>query len=97
MVERRTGAVSLQGGKLQLIRGAAKVLRKKLGLERALRGTGVGMVWLGEAHAVDPDASVVSGQLDWGVLTSWRNYVLKLRPRPRARSNWPTAPPRPAR
>ena len=33
-------------GKLRLTADAASVLKQKLGLERALRHDGVGMVWL---------------------------------------------------
>jgi Htaa len=73
-----SGAVSLNEGKLRLTADAAKALQRKLGLERALRRDGVGMAWLAAkanpAHAAAQ--AVVSGAAEWGVLTSWRAYVL---------------------
>lgn len=73
------GSVALSEGKLRLTMAAAKVLRQKLGLERALVGKGVGMIWLA-AQAFPthgPAQKVVSGSLQWGFLTSWREYIYK--------------------
>jgi Htaa len=73
-----SGAVSLNEGRLRLTADAAKALRQKLGLERALRRDGVGMAWLAAkanpAHAAAQ--AVASGVTEWGVLASWRAYVL---------------------
>lgn len=72
-----SGAVSLGGGKLRLTADAATALKQKLGLERALRRDGVGMVWLAaRANPTRVSVPVVSGGTDWGVLASWRKYVL---------------------
>ncbi|MEX0973702.1 MAG: HtaA domain-containing protein [Solirubrobacterales bacterium] len=76
-VDPGAGSVSVQDGKLHLIREAATLLRDRLGLERALVGKGVGMIWL--AARADPtrvEHPVVSGGAEWGVLTSLRKYVL---------------------
>ena len=73
-----TGAVSLNEGELRLTADAAKVVRKKLGLKRALRHNGIGRIWVSAkadpAHAAA--RPVTSGGLNWGVLASWRAYVL---------------------
>jgi hypothetical protein len=73
-----TGSVGIEGAKLTLMADAATALKQKLGLERALRHDGVGMAWLSAkanpAHAT-PKA-ISSGGADWGVLASWRSYVL---------------------
>lgn len=73
-----TGAVGLDGGKLRLTPEAATALKQKLGLDHALRRDGVGMVWLGARAnpAHEAAKAVVSGTADWGVLASWRAYVL---------------------
>ena len=87
-------SASIVGGKLQLTAEAAGALKQQLGLERALVGKGVGMVWL-EAHLpaktpapAKPEApkppkpshaaakAIVGGDADWGVLATWRSYVL---------------------
>lgn len=72
------GTVSLSEAQLRLTPEAAKLLRSKLGLPRALVHKGVGMAWL--AAQADPTHAaaqpVTSGELDWGVLASWRAYVL---------------------
>lgn len=72
------GAVSLNDGKLYLTADAAKALRQKLGLERALRRDGVGMAWLAAKAnpALAAARAVTSGVTEWGVLASWRAYVL---------------------
>ncbi len=73
-----TGAVSLQDAKLRLTADAAGTLKQKFGLERALRRDGVGMIWLSaKANPVLEAAKpVVSGNASWGMLASWRAYVL---------------------
>jgi hypothetical protein len=76
-VNAMAGSVSLGGGKLRLTAEAATALKQELGLERALRRDGVGMVWLlGQANPTRVSVPVASGQVDWGVLASWRKYVL---------------------
>ncbi len=84
-------SVGLEEGKLQLTSEAASALERKLGLERNLTKRGVGMVWLAaRTGATAPAApapeplkppyaaakAIVSGGADWGVLASWRSYVL---------------------
>jgi Htaa len=72
------GSIGLDAGKLRLTPEAGQALRQKLGLPRALRRDGVGMVWLAaQANPTHEAAkSVLSGAADWGVLASWRAYVL---------------------
>jgi len=73
-----TGAISLSGGKLRLIGTTAQNLKAELGLERALNPKGVGMVWLAaQAKPIQHKHAVISGALDWGFLTSWREYIYK--------------------
>lgn len=72
------GSISLSAGKLRLTAEAATALKQKLGLERALVRKGVGTIWL-SAQASPTHAAaqaVVSGATNWGVLASWRKYVL---------------------
>jgi hypothetical protein len=73
-----TGAATLVDAKLRLTADAAEALQQKLALERALRRDGVGMAWLSaKANPVlEPAKAVVSGNAAWGVLASWRAYVL---------------------
>ena len=73
-----TGAVSLQDAKLRLTADAADTLKQKLGLERALRRDGVGMAWLSAKAkpVLEATKSVASGNAAWGMLASWRAYVL---------------------
>ncbi len=73
-----SGGVTLEGGKLRLTAEAATALKQKLGLPRAPRRDGVGMVWLrAQANPTHEAAkAVVSGGAEWGVLASWRAYVL---------------------
>jgi Htaa len=73
-----SGAVGLVDGKLRLTPDAAEALQEELGLARALRRDGVGMVWLAAQANPTHEAAraVTSGIADWGVLASWRNYVL---------------------
>ena len=79
-VNSTTGAVSLGDGKLRLTEDAANALKEQLGLDRALVRKGVGMVWLAAkanpTHAATQ--TVTSGKLDWGFLTSWREYIYKI-------------------
>jgi hypothetical protein len=73
-----SGSVGVNGAKLTLTADAAKALKQKLDLERALRRDGVGMAWL-SAKANPAYASpkaIDSGSANWGVLASWRSYVL---------------------
>lgn len=86
------GTVSLSGGKLRLTAEAAGALKQRLGLERALLRKGVGTVWLSAQVNPTPKTTtppaptppapsrvsypVVSGETDWGVLASWRKYIL---------------------
>jgi hypothetical protein len=78
-VNSTAGSISLSEGPLRLTAEAATALKQKLGLERALVRKGVGMVWLAAqafpTHA--PAQAVTSGSLDWGFLTSWREYIYK--------------------
>jgi hypothetical protein len=90
-VDAAAGSVSLAGGKLRLTAEAAGALKQRLGLERALLRKGVGTLWL-SAQTAPPSKStpnppsppapsrvsvpVASGELGWGVLASWRKYVL---------------------
>jgi len=76
-VNAATGKLSLSEGSLRLTAEAAALLKQKLGLERALVHKGVGMIWLAaHANPIRVAKPVVSGATDWGVLTSWRKYVL---------------------
>lgn len=84
------GSVALKEGKLRLTPAAANAIERELGLKRDLVRKGAGMVWLaavsrsqpaqpspappGPAHA--PAQAVVAGEADWGLLASWRSYVL---------------------
>lgn len=73
-----TGAVFLSAGKLRLIGTTAQNLKAELNLERALNPKGVGMVWLAaQAKPTQLKRAVSSGALDWGFLTSWREYIYK--------------------
>jgi len=78
-VDSAGGSISLSEGKLRLTTEAAAALQEELDLERALVHKGVGMLWLAAqaspAHA--PAQAVTSGSLDWGFLTSWREYIYK--------------------
>jgi len=73
-----TGAASLPDSKLTLTGAAAKTLREKLGLESLPAKWGAGHTTL-EAKA-DPireaAKAVVSGSTGWGVLATWRKYIL---------------------
>lgn len=73
-----SGAVGLVDGKLRLTPDAAEALQEELGLARALRRDGVGMAWLAAQANPTHEAAkaVASGVADWGVLASFRNYVL---------------------
>jgi Htaa protein len=72
------GSIALSEGKLALTADAAKAIKQKLGLAKALRSDGVGMLWF-SAQAAPTHAAprpVTSGTANWGVLASWRSYVL---------------------
>ncbi len=78
------GSILLSEGSLRLTPEAAKTLKQKLGLAKALKHNGIGMLWIG-AQAFPTHAAprpVASGSLKWGVLASWRSYVLKDSPAP---------------
>lgn len=89
-VDTAAGKVSLSGGKLRLTAEAAGVLKQRLGLKRSLVRKGVGVLWLSAQANPGKSASpqpappqptrvafpVVSGEADWGVLASWRKYIL---------------------
>jgi hypothetical protein len=90
-VNATAGSVSLSGGKLRLTAQVARALKQRLGLERSLVRKGVGVLWLsaqanpgspanpGQPTPPQPTRvafPVVSGEADWGVLASWRKYVL---------------------
>jgi hypothetical protein len=73
-----SGAVSLSEAKLRLTAAAASALKQRLGLKRALRRDGVGMAWLAAQASPTHAAAkaVTAGSANWGVLASWRAYVL---------------------
>ncbi len=76
-VNSSAGSISLGEGKLRLTAEAATALKSELGLERALVRKGVGMIWLAaQAAPTHVARPIVSGSVDWGVLASWRKYVL---------------------
>lgn len=76
-VNTATGTAALAGGSLRLTGAAATALREKLGLKRELLRNGVGMIWLSaQANPVREAKTIVSGETGWGVLASWRKYVL---------------------
>jgi hypothetical protein len=78
------GSISLSEGSLRLTEEAASLIKQKLGLAKALRNNGVGMIWI--AAQANPTYAapqpVVSGSVSWGVLASWRKYVLTDSPAP---------------
>jgi hypothetical protein len=77
-VNSTSGSVGVSAGKLRLTSQAAELLQDKLGLERALVRKGVGMIWLAaQANPVHVTKQIASGVLDWGFLTSWREYIYK--------------------
>jgi hypothetical protein len=77
-IDSTVGSISLSEGSLRLTAEAATALREELDLKRALVRKGVGMIWLAaQANPTHAAAQpVVSGSVDWGVLASWRKYVL---------------------
>lgn len=89
-IDAAAGSVSLSGARLRLTAAAAGTLKRRLGLERALMRKGAGVLWLSAQANPGKPASpgkpapnptrvafpVVSGEADWGVLASWRKYVL---------------------
>lgn len=92
-VDSATGRVALSGGNLRLTAEAAGALKQRLGLERALARKGVGVLWLAAQANLAPKPQplappapsrvavpVESGEVGWGVLASWRNYVLNVPP-----------------
>ncbi|MEZ5076355.1 MAG: HtaA domain-containing protein [Solirubrobacterales bacterium] len=78
IVDPVAGTAVLSEAALRFTPRAAKIVRKKLGLKRALRRDGVGMLWVNVRALPTREAArpVSSGSLDWGVLTGWRSYVL---------------------
>jgi hypothetical protein len=88
-VDTATGKVALSRAHLRLTAEAAGALKERLGLERALARNGVGVLWLSaqanlapKPRPVPPPAPsrvavpVESGEIGWGVLASWRKYIL---------------------
>jgi hypothetical protein len=76
-VDTPVGRVSLSEGRLRLTADAAAALERRLGLERALVRKGVGVLWLSAgANPTRVSVPVVSGEAGWGVLASFRKYVL---------------------
>lgn len=77
-VNASAGSVALDAAKLRLTADAASALKQKLGLARDLRRDGVGMAWLAAKANPTHEAvkAIVSGAAEWGVLASWRSYVL---------------------
>jgi Htaa len=77
-IDSAAGRISLSAGKLRLTAESATALQERLGLPRALVRKNVGMIWLAAqaspAHAAAQP--VISGSAGWGVLASWRKYVL---------------------
>ncbi|HSK50225.1 MAG TPA: HtaA domain-containing protein [Solirubrobacterales bacterium] len=77
-VDATAGTATLIGGKLRLTKELAVLLRDELRLKRALVHKGVGMAWLSAkanpTHA--PAQALVSSNVNWGFLASWRGYVL---------------------
>ena len=72
------GSVSLSGAKLRLISDTANAIQDELELKRGLLRTGVGMVWLSaKANPTEVKKAITSGGLEWGFLTSWREYIYK--------------------
>lgn len=77
-VNSSTGSVALNGAKLRLVGDTASAIQDELELPRGLIRTGVGMVWLSaKANPVHVTKSITSGSLEWGFLTSWREYIYK--------------------
>jgi hypothetical protein len=78
-VNSTSGTIVLSDGKLRLTAAAASALKEELGLKRALVRKNVGMLWLAAqafpTHA--PAQKVTAGALEWGFLTSWREYIYK--------------------
>jgi Htaa len=87
-IDTAAGKVVLSGGNLRLTAEAASALKQQLGLKRALTRKGVGVLWLSaqaniapKPQPVKPDPTrvavpVESGEIGWGVLASWRKYIL---------------------
>lgn len=77
-VDSTAGTATLIGGKLRLTKELATLLGEELNLRRALVHKGVGMVWLNAkanpTHAASQ--ALVSSNINWGFLASWRGYVL---------------------
>ncbi|HYG96791.1 MAG TPA: HtaA domain-containing protein [Solirubrobacterales bacterium] len=79
--------ISVAGAQLRLTAEAATTLRQRLGLEQPLLRKGIGVLWLSAQASSEPKPApvnpptrvavpVVSGQIGWGVIASWRKYVL---------------------
>lgn len=92
-VDSTAGKVALSGGNLRLTAEGARALKQRLGLERALVRKGVGVLWLSAQANITPKSKplsppaptrvavpVDSGEIGWGVLASWRNYILNVPP-----------------
>ena len=77
-VNAAAGTLSLQNGKLRLTADAANMLRDDLRLERALVHRGVGMIWVAaQANPTQVHHKLNGGSVQWGFLSSWREYIYK--------------------
>ncbi|HEX5929678.1 MAG TPA: HtaA domain-containing protein [Solirubrobacterales bacterium] len=78
-VNTANGTIALNEGQLRLTAAAADQLETGLGLKRALNHKGVGMLWLAAQASPThgPAQKVTGGALDWGFLTSWREYIYR--------------------
>ena len=78
-VNAANGTIVLSSGKLRLTAAAADALQDEFGLKRALVRKNVGMVWLAAQASPThrPAQKVTGGSLNWGFLTSWREYIYK--------------------
>lgn len=71
------GSIQLTEAVLRFTPEAAKIVKQKLGLKRALRHNGVGMLWVyAQANPAQTAKTIASGSIDWGFRAKWREYVL---------------------
>jgi hypothetical protein len=81
VLDTAAGTATLTESVLRLTPDAAKIVGKKLGLKRALRHNGVGMVWINvRALPTHETRAISAGSVDWGFRASWRSYVLDVPP-----------------
>jgi hypothetical protein len=86
-LDRVAGTVRLSEAVLRFTPEAAQIVRRQLGLKRALRHNGIGLIWLGAQLVASSEPGpaavtqpVVSGEIAWGFKSSWRAYVLTAPP-----------------